>query len=469
MKKLQKRKASSKEINAVQRKINTKNKSIQTREETIDRLLARDFKTTKSELSIIENVNFSSPEQMAKLFFTSKYGFKFKIVKYTTDKYKKETNNPSTDEAVLEELKLKDKSGFIENLLEYRGTTKLYSTYIVGMKEQLSVDSRIHSTYLLYGTVTGRLSSINPNFQNIPRDTTNKDIKKMFIPPKGKVLVQLDYSQAELRVIAALANETEMLRWFREGRDIHLAVACDKNHWEYDWALKILKEGEAIKGNTDPVYLKVKTQRKYAKTINFGIIYGQTAKKLSIGMEVTLAEAEKYLKEYNMRFPNIAKFIKKQIKKVTRDGYVVNPFGRKRRLPDIWSSDWGKMAEAQRQSVNAPIQGAASDYTLFSSILIWEKIQKGELPKTVKQCYTIHDSLGFFMNPEDVHWVIPIMEEICSNPETMEWFGFQIDNVKMQVDFEVSHTNWASLTKYDKNTDYKQLVIDLNNNEKQAA
>src|SRR3972149_3635019 len=108
--------------------------------------------------------------------------------------------------------------------------------------------------------------------------------------------------------MAAQANETEMIRWFKEGRDIHLSVACDKNHWDYDWALEILKKED----KADPNFFQVKTQRKYAKTINFGIIYGQTAKKLAEAMETSLGEAEIYLKEYNARFPNVAKFIKKQ-------------------------------------------------------------------------------------------------------------------------------------------------------------
>lgn len=436
-----------------QKVINSKTKSINSRNEKISKLIARDL-TSKNDLKLLEPVNFASPAQMGDLFFKSKFGFNFKVVRYTLDKRKQETTNPSTDESVLEELKEKDKSGFIEKLLEFRGLSKLYSTYIIGMKEKLSDNNRIHASYLLHGTVTGRLSSANPNMQNIPRDTTNADIKQMFIPPRKQVLLQLDYSQAELRVMAAQANETEMLKWFREGRDIHLSVACDKNGWDYDEAKVILEKED----KSDPMFTKIKTQRKYAKTINFGIIYGQTAKKLALGMESTLPEAEKYLKEYNKRFPNIAKFIKKQHNRVHNKGYVINLFGRKRRLSNIWADDWGKSAEAQRQSVNAPIQGAASDYTLFSSILIWEKIQKGELPRNMMQCYTVHDSLGFFLDPQDVHWVVPILEQICSNPETMEWFGFQIDSVRMQVDFEISHKNWASLNTYHTNIDYKEIV-----------
>jgi len=289
----------------------------------------------------------------------------------------------------------------------------------------------------------------------INHNTTASDIKQMFIPPPGMVLLQLDYSQAELRVMAAQANETEMIRWFREGRDIHLSVACDKNHWDYDWALEILKKED----KADPNFFQVKTQRKYAKTINFGIIYGQTAKKLAEGMETSLKEAEIYLKEYNARFPNVAKFIKKQHRFVKNHGYVRNLFGRKRRLDNIYSTEWAKSAEAQRQSVNAPIQGAASDYTLFSSILIWEKIRNGELPKELIQAYTVHDSLGFFLYPENVHKVVPILDKVCKNPETKEWFGFQIDSVSMAVDFEISGTNWKELKTYNTETDYRSLVV----------
>jgi DNA polymerase-1 len=265
--------------------------------------------------------------------------------------------------------------------------------------------------------------------------------------------MQLDYSQAELRVMAAQAGETNMIHWFKIGRDIHLAVACDVNQWDYNWAKDIMDNNH---DNKD--YIEIKVQRKKAKTINFGIIYGQTAKKLAIGLGGTIREAELYLKDYNERFPKIAKFIKKQHKFVKNHGFVRNLFGRKRRLPNIDHPDWGKSAEAQRQSVNAPIQGAASDYTLFSSILIWEKIRKGELPTSIIQAYTVHDSLGYFIYPKDLHTVIPIMDEICKNPETKEWFGFQIDDVTMAVDFEISAENWGKLDDYNAKTNYCELV-----------
>lgn len=432
---------------------NRKSKSIITREDKIDRLMLHEFSNQK-ENEMAEPVNFKSPNQLIDLLFHSKKGFNFDIVSYTVDKKtKKETNRPSTAEDVLLVLKEIDKTGFVEQLLKHRGLTKLFSTYVKGTYDKLSHDNIIHAGFLLHGTVTGRLSSRGPNLQNIPRDTTASDIKPMFIPPPGMVLMQLDYSQAELRVMAAQAGETNMIHWFKIGRDIHLAVACDVNQWDYNWAKDIMDNNH---DNKD--YIEIKVQRKKAKTINFGIIYGQTAKKLAIGLGGTIREAELYLKDYNERFPKIAKFIKKQHKFVKNHGFVRNLFGRKRRLPNIDHPDWGKSAEAQRQSVNAPIQGAASDYTLFSSILIWEKIRKGELPTSIIQAYTVHDSLGYFIYPKDLHTVIPIMDEICKNPETKEWFGFQIDDVTMAVDFEISAENWGKLDDYNAKTNYCELV-----------
>lgn len=433
--------------------INRKEKSVETREAKINRLLAKDF-TTKKELEMQEPVNFNSPAQMIDLLFNSPKGFDFDIVNYTIDKKtKRATDRPSTDENVLLVLEEEDETGFITQLLKHRGLTKLYSTYILGMYEKLSENNYIHGRFLLHGTVTGRLSSRDPNLQNIPRDTTAADIKTMFIPPPGMVLMQLDYSQAELRVMAASAGETNMIHWFNIGRDIHLAVACDVMDWDYDWVKNIWDNDHSHKS-----YISIKIQRKKAKKINFGIIYGQMAKKLAAEMETTVLEAQKYINDYNIRFPKIAKFIKKQHKLVKKNAYVRNLFGRKRRLPNIDSPEWSKWTEAQRQSVNAPIQGAASDFTLFSSILIWEKIRTGELPNTIIQAYTVHDSLGYFIWPKDLHSVIPIMNKICKNPETKEWFGFQIKDVTMAVDFEVSVTNWKDLDDYDSTVDYSKLV-----------
>lgn len=440
-------------------KINAKKRAIKGREEKIDRYVAKDLRT-KPELKCLEPFNFASPAQLVDLLFLSPKGYKYKVISYTVDKKtKKPTKTPSTDESVLIQLRDKYNSDFCTKLLEYRGITKLFSTYIKGIREKV-IEGRVHGRYKLHGTVTGRLSSFDPNLQNIPRDTTASDIKPMFVPPPGYVLLQLDYSQAELRVMAAMAKEETMIKWFKEGKDIHLTVALKKDNCEdrYDEILEVLR----LEDEKDPRFKEWKIKRKYAKTINFGIIYGQGAPKLAEALGCSVDEAKQFLKEYFKLFPKIARFIKNQHRLAHRKGYVRNVFGRKRRLWNIDSSEKYLVAEAERQSVNAPIQGAASDYTLFSSILIWEKTQTGELELDLPQAYTVHDSIGYWVRPKHLKTLIPKLRDICENPETKEWFNFEIEGVTMAVDFEVSPYNWGTLKTYSPDVDYVKLVKEVN-------
>ena len=354
--------------------------------------------------------------------------------------------------------------------------SKIKSIKTIGIQTVCDITVKDNHSYVANGIVNHN-SSQDPNLQNIPRDTTSSDIKKMFIPPPGYLLLQLDYSQAELRVMAAQAGEKTMIKWFKEGKDIHIMSALKKYHMEdqYDRIKKILDDEDS----NDPEFKIWKVRRKQAKTINFGIIYGQGANKLAISLDCSIEESKEFLKDFDRTFPKVAAFVKKQHKLAHEQAFVKNVFGRKRRLWDIDSPEKWLVAQAERQSVNAPIQGAASDYTLFSSILIWEKslYSKGiEIDKISRdmaniylndpdtimidkpQAYTVHDSLGFFVKPEYIHEVVPKLKAICSNPETMEWFGFQIDDVTMKVDFEVSHKNWGELKSYNPNYDYTNLV-----------
>ena len=429
---------------------------IKNREEKISRQLAGDY-TTKKEREAIEPTNFNSPAQMIELLFESPDGFMFDVIKFTVDKKtKKETERPSTDEDVLEELKHNDDSGFIKDLLELRGLTKLNSTYVVGMWERLNSKNKIHGSFLLHGTVTGRLSSRNPNLQNIPRDTTSSDIKKMFIAPPGKLLLQIDYSQAELRVLAAAAKERTMMEWFATGRDVHLASACQKWDFDYDEAYIYWKDEDHEK------HKKWKARRKQAKTINFGIVYGQTARKLADSLStddyrVSHDEAQEFLDNFNDQFPAITRHIAKQQKFAKQNGFVYNLFGRKRRLPNVDSDNWGKKSEALRQAVNAPIQGAASDFTLFSSVLIREHIRRNLLPQSLEQIGTVHDSLIFFIDAADIHLAIPKLYQICRNPETKLWFNFEVKGIEMKVDFEIGK-NWGDLYGYVPQENYLSMV-----------
>lgn len=416
---------------------------------------------TKKDKESLQPLNLKSVKQLIDFLYYNKYGLRLPIIKYTEDKKtKKPTKNPSTSEDVLLELKDKDETGFIETLLKYREITKLYSTYIVGIRDILNPDNTLHGSFLIHGTVTGRLSSRNPNLQNMPRDTTAKDIKYMFVCPKGKVMMQLDYSQAELRVVAGWSQDKQMLEWFRVGHDIHLATACKKYKISYEDAYKIYSNED------DPDFKIWKVRRKQAKTIGFGVLYQQGPNHLKESLstpdhKATKEEAIEFLDEWFDTFPRIRKFVKKQQKFAEEHGYVVSPFGRKRRLPEARNKrEQGKYAKALRDAVNAPIQGTASDFALFSSILIREQIMQGKLPASIEQIGTIHDSLMFYLDPKDMNdEVVDHLFNICKDPDTQKYFGFKLKGITMAVDFELG-LRWSKLKGYKRGTDYAEVYKD---------
>lgn len=728
-------------------------RQVASRKAKLNGILAGKY-TTKKDSEQMAPLNFGSSKQMVDLLYESPYGFNLPILEYT------EAGAPSSAEATLIKLKEYDNSGFIDLLLKSRELEKLNSTYVAGMLKSLSKDNRVHTSYKINGTVTSRLSSTEPNMQNIPRVTTNSDIKPMFIAPPGYAMVELDYSQAELRIVAELAKEEKMIEWFNRGHNIHVAVAVEaekvntgkdikyediypitknESHPQHvEWTKK-KKRAKCYSGDTEVLTVagwirldeysgqilaqynfqeelitftepeqwgtvqsdknysykdrntdlfithdhqtlfktragkKIKTEfhelvgkngympsagklantqykltedetrllamitadgsfrqgairfgfkrvgkvlrcralldkmgitytlrelpkkgvttfriarlaypqainryvgkskdlswncllevpgdiylqeaahwdshlderwrdgsvnftttneqtadvmqamgtlnncrivkvtykrgertvykisyklsefaysrvnLKNAKlhvgektmysvtvpernlitrhngkvtisgnTINFGILYEQSDAKLAETMKCTKDEAAKFKKEWLNTFPAIAKWIDRQHKKVKRDGYVVNIWGFKRRLPKIYSSKYGEMLEAQRQSVNAPIQGAASLFTLFSAIVIEEMRLKGEIPLDFPMVYTVHDSLGFYVKLDKIHEFAKIAIPIMANPQTKEWFGFQMKYVKMKASMELG-LNWGSYRDYSPNEDY---------------
>lgn len=726
---------------------------------------------TKKDKESLQPLNLKSVKQLIDFLYYNKYGLRLPIIKYTEDKKtKKPTKNPATSEDVLLELKDKDETGFIETLLKYREITKLYSTYIVGIRDILNPDNTLHGSFLIHGTVTGRLSSRNPNLQNMPRDTTAKDIKYMFVCPKGKVMMQLDYSQAELRVVAGWSQDKQMLEWFRVGHDIHLATACKKYKISYEDAYKIYsneddpnyktwkvrrKQAKCYSGDTEiltptgwqrldsydgkslvaqynfdteeiswvkpsaygkvisknnytyksrtvsldvtsthktlfvtrhqkkirtdfknlvnksgympvagkvnfefedenltrflamftadgniknqwekirfgfskehkanrcrellalcnidyteairngkhyfciikktnqPLYqwlsnwvsmgkelsweclshisgkiyleeaqywdsnisnktgyvsfstvvkqtaqvmqamghmngimvsfseTKVGDRTRYhlgynlrrdthltrvdlnnsiltkteggrdmwgvtvddhnllvrkdnkivlsGNTIGFGVLYQQGPNHLKESLstpdhKATKEEAIEFLDEWFDTFPRIRKFVKKQQKFAEEHGYVVSPFGRKRRLPEARNKrEQGKYAKALRDAVNAPIQGTASDFALFSSILIREQIMQGKLPASIEQIGTIHDSIMFYLDPKDMNdEVVDHLFNICKDPDTQKYFGFKLKGITMAVDFELG-LRWSKLKGYKRGTDYAEVYKD---------
>lgn len=733
-----------------------KAKSIKNREDKISRILAGEYKTN-DEKKLIEPVNFNSTKQMVDLLYLSPKGFKFPIVEYTKDKKNKPTNSPSTSEDTLIKISDQDKTGFIKSLLDLRGLDKMNSTYIVGLRELVQSDNKVHPTFLISGTTSGRLSSRNPNGQNIPKVMVNPDIKKQFIPPSGKLFLTYDYSQAELRILAHLANEETMLEWFRTGKDIHLASACKKYHEDYDKIIKIyedeqhelyplwkkrrkqaktinfgvcfsgdteiltekgwqrfdllerglkvaqydqntneidfikptkyiehknqklylheskctnicatdnhrllikstkrsknykevfIKDLRGVKGyspsagkyknnfiddnitrfiaivasdgnffrphvfrfcfkkdrkierlevflkNNNLIYKKRKTKRyttfhvktrgtkfenqveKYltlSKDLNiqaiydlngeiyldeakhwdgtitkkthqsivkfstkseitanimqlFGILnnkritiskvnklyrlhwrlkshnetyvkwdfhkvnglhtvycvqvpktniiirrkgrvmvvkncYEQTAMNLSKTLETSQEEAQQFLDEFFQTFPKIRGFIDKQHKFMEKHGYCVSLFGRRRRCPNVYSDKYGEYLEALRQATNAPVQSAASDMALFASIIVWEKIRKGELPP-MKEVNTVHDSVYQFIEPKYITPdTIYKVWDICRNPSTKKYFGFEINDVSMDMDFTVGRT-MAEELPYVPGYDYNKMLLE---------
>lgn len=345
---------------------------------------------------------------------------------------------------------------------KYIYLTKIRVEYI-GKKTimDLSVNDKhsyvTRSNYVSCNTVTGRLSSRNPNLQNMPRDTTASDIKQMFVCPPGKVMMQLDYSAAEFRVVAGWSQDKQMLEWFRVGHDIHLATACKKYGEDYDEINKIYSNED------DPNYKEWKVKRKQAKTIGFGILYQQGPNHLKESLstdkhKATKEEALEFLEEWFEIFPGVKRFVNKQMKFAEKHGYVLSPFGRKRRLPDAKNKrDRGKHAKALRDAINAPIQGTASDFALFSSILIREKIMRGELPSSIEQIGTIHDSLMFYLDPKDMNdKVVDQLFDICRDPDTQKYFGFKLKGITMAVDFELG-LRWSKLRGYERGTDYSEV------------
>lgn len=421
-------------------------RKIASREQKISNIRAGVF-TTKKELELTRDINLGSPIDLPMLLYSEK-GFKFPIIKYTKDKTtNRDTDKPSTDEDTLVELRLSIKNPespkaiFLDNLLSLRGLKKMYTTYIEGWHDKVQDDSKLHGRFLIHGTTSGRLSSQEPNLQQIPKTSVDPNIKKQLVAPDGKLYMALDYSQAELRIMAHLSGDETYLEAFANGQDPHLAIAAKKYGIPYEDADKIYSDEQ------HPDYKLWKNRRKQAKQICFGIIYGIQAKLLSVklsdpkaGLIVTPEEAQQQLNEFFHEHPKIKKFMERQEKILVKQGYIKTLFGRKRRLPQIYSENSAEAAYAVRLSVNTPCQSAASDMTLFASILNYWKMRQGKLPFMPETC-TVHDAVYYLATPEEINtWVVHSIWDTCRNPETRKYFGFNIDDVDMSMDITIGRS-----------------------------
>ena len=325
--------------------------------------------------------NISSPKQVGEVLFD-----KLKIV----EKAKKTKGGQYvTNEEVLESLR--NKHEIVGKILDYRGIKKLLSTYIDTLPQLINPRTgRIHSSFNQAVTSTGRLSSSNPNLQNIPiRDEDGKEIRKAFIPDEGCRFFSADYSQIELRLMAHLSGDPHMIEAFRQGDDIHTATAA-----------KVFKVApEEVTSD----------MRRKAKTANFGIIYGISTFGLAERMNVPRAEAKTLIDEYFASYPRIKEYMNESIAQAREKGYVETIFNRKRYLPDISSHNATVRGYAERNAINAPIQGSAADIIKVAMARIYERFQSNNLK--AKLILQVHDELNFSVPEEEMEQVQQIVIE----------------------------------------------------------
>lgn len=414
-------------------------RKIASREQKISNVRAGVFSNNK-ERELVRRINLQSIPDIKWLMY-SEEGFNFPIIKYT------DTGAPSADEETLVELRMQvknpksPKAVFLDNVLTLRGLEKMYKTYIEGWHEKVQDDNCLHGQFKIHGTTSGRLSSAEPNLQQIPKTSVDPNIKKQLIARPGTLYMAMDFSQAELRIMAHLSGDETYLTAFREGKDPHLAIAAKKYGVPYEEALA------AMDDENHPDHKLWKTRRKQAKQIAFGIIYGIQAKLLAqklsdvkAGLIVTPQEAQQSLNEFFQEHPKIKKFMQSQEKLLRKQGYVSSLFGRKRRLPQIYSDDSGEAAYAVRLAVNMPCQSAASDMCLFGSVLLYWMMRQGKLPK-MPSVTLVHDANYFNPKPQDINlWIVYQMWDIFRNPSTKEYFGFSIDDVDMSMDFGIGRS-----------------------------
>lgn len=345
----------------------------------------------------------------------------------------------STDKEVLKDLYAMDKHPIIQALGKFIKMKTLYSMFVEHLDDKIDDDGRIRCHYLVFGTEPGRLSCADPNLQQIPKnpkedafvDVLLPSIKKLFCALFGFFILQFDYSQAELRVMAALADEPTMKLAFINGEDIHKRTAAEAYEVE-------------IEDVTD-------TQRHAAKTINFGLIYGQGAAKLAKTIGCSLQVAKDFISVYFKKLPRVKRWINQTKASVRENGFVKSPYGRKRRLASVFSPEQDIVAKAERQGVNAPIQCTASDCTLQAIIRINRYFISHDMKSRV--IITVHDSIvNMIWIPEALR-AFRMIKKIMEHPIASDW----LDGVPMLAEADAG-LNWGELTPVKSEEDLMKLV-----------
>jgi len=334
-----------------------------------------------------EEFNINSPKQLGTILF-DKMGLVPKNQKKTAGGAK------STKESELE--KLREESPIIDSILKYRELQKLLSTYIDAIPGLVADDGRLHATFLQAGAATGRMASQNPGLQNIPIKTElGKNIRYAFIAEKGNKLVAFDYSQVELRIAAFLSGDEKLIQIFKEGKDVHTAVAAQVFNV--------------------PPELVDKEMRRQAKVINFGILYGMGVNALKTNLGTDRATAQKFYNDYFQTYSNLAWYLDKVKADTERLGYTETFFGRRRYLPGIKSKLPFIKAMAERMAINAPIQGTEADIVKVAMLHVDAFIKKNGYEKEVRLILQVHDELVYEIKEELVKKVSPEIKKILEN------------------------------------------------------
>lgn len=322
--------------------------------------------------------NISSPKQLGTVLF-EELGLPAK---------KKTKSGYSTSAEVLEELR--NQSPIVDYVLKYRQYTKLNSTYVTGLTDKIAADGRIHTCFKQTETRTGRISSTEPNMQNIPvRTELGSQMRKFFTAEPGKTLVDADYSQIELRVMAHLCGDENMIAAFTSGEDFHTATAAQV----FDM----------------PVFMVTPEMRSAAKAVNFGIIYGIGAFSLSKDIGISVAQAKKYIADYLARFPKVNSFTEGVVNEAMKTGCVTTMLGRKRRIPELSSSNKILQAAGKRIAMNTPVQGTAADLIKIAMINVYRRLKEEKLD--AKLILQVHDELILESSVEDAQRAAELLKD----------------------------------------------------------
>ena len=347
-----------------------------------------------------EKFNINSPKQLGVILFE----------KMKLSGGRKTKTGYSTAADILE--KLAPEHPIVKDILEYRQLAKLKSTYADGLGAVIAEDGRIHSTFNQTITATGRISSTEPNLQNIPvRMELGRLIRKVFVPEEGYVFLDADYSQIELRVLAHMSGDEMLIRAYREAQDIHRLTASQVFHVPFDEVTDL--------------------QRRNAKAVNFGIVYGISSFGLSQDLSITKKEAADYINKYFETYPKIKGFLDGQIEMAKEKGYVVTMFGRRRPVPELKSSNFMQRAFGERVAMNSPIQGTAADIIKIAMNRVYKRLtEEGLKSRLVLQ---VHDELLIETKVEEIEEVSRILEE--------EMKGAAALSVELDVDMHQGN-NW---------------------------